>query len=434
MSFHPHRLRKQLLDWLPDTAREICVAFSGGLDSTVLLHALAEIRADCGFSLRAIHVNHGLHPSAPLWAAHCATVCDRLRIEFKHATVAVEVAGEGLEAAARQARYGVFKSELRAGEVLLTAHHADDQLETLLLALARGSGVRGLASMPAIQIFESGFHARPLLDISRESLRTWAVMQGVQWIEDASNQNQSFDRNYLRLAVVPTLRNRWPSIAHAAARSARHLGEATSLLDELAEQDLTGVQLNDCVHVRKLAELASARRRNVLRVWLRRHGARAPSASKLASIEHDVLHAAYDRTPCMECDGVYVRRHRDLLYCTKSMPRIPQSELTWDPLEPLGLAELGALVADFDERPGQLASWTVRFREGGESIVVRTHHQKLKHLLQERNVLPWWRGSVPLIYEAEELIAVGDLWAHPRARFAIRWQDRPDLLARTKRD
>ena len=116
------------------------------------------------------------------------------------------------------------------------------------------------------------------------------------------------------------------------------------------------------------------------------------------------------------------------------MPRIPANELTWNPLEPLGLSELGVLVASFDQRPTASEQWTVRFREGGESIAVRSHHQKLKHLLQEQNVLPWWRGSVPLIYQAEELIAVGDLWAHPHSRFVIRWLDRPDLLARAAAD
>lgn len=430
MSFQPHRLLNQLRAILPPNTRELCVGFSGGLDSTVLLYALAQVRNEIAVAIRAIYVNHGLQADASRWAAHGARVCARLGIPYEECTVAVEATGEGIEAAARQARYDVFKAEIKSGGVLLTAHHADDQLETLLLALARGSGVRGLASMPAIQPFGAGFHVRPLLDVSREALHAWAAAQRLEWIEDASNQNPSFDRNYLRLTVLPALQKRWPAIAHAAARSAQHLGEATELLDELAEQDLSDVLVNGCVHVRKLEALSSARRRNVLRVWLRNHGARAPSTGKLASIEHDILHAAYDRTPCIECDGVFVRRHRDLLYCTKSIPRVPESELSWDPLQPLGLPELGALVAHFEDHPRASDRWTVRFREGGESVAARTHHQKLKHLLQEQNVLPWWRASVPLIYQAEELIAVGDLWAHPDARFVIRWRDRPDLLAR----
>jgi tRNA(Ile)-lysidine synthase len=430
MTFTPYYLVKQLRAILPSSTREVCIGFSGGLDSTVLLHALAESRTEIGLCVRAIHVNHNLHPDAAVWVSHCASACQELAIPFESFAVAVRPAGEGIESAARDARYQVFESELREGEVLLTAHHADDQLETLLLALVRGSGVRGLAAMPCVQVFGRGSHARPLLEVNRDALRTYAITHGLKWIEDASNQNSSFDRNYLRLVVVPPLRNRWPAVAHAAARSALHLGEATQLLDELAEQDLTHLSVQGCVHVRRLEGLSSARRRNALRVWLRHKGARAPSAGKLASIEHDILHAAYDRTPCIECDGQFVRRHRDLLYCTPQVPNPPGNELVWNPREPLGIPHLGTLVAHFDEPVAASDRWTVRFREGGESVAARTHHQKLKHLLQEQRVLPWWRGAVPLIYEAEELIAVGDFWAHPNARFVIRWHDRPDLVAR----
>jgi tRNA(Ile)-lysidine synthase len=151
-------------------------------------------------------------------------------------------------------------------------------------------------------------------------------------------------------------------------------------------------------------------------------------------MEHDILNAAYDRLPAIECDGVIIRRHRDLLYCTQPMPLVVQPELVWDPAEPLELPHLGSLVARFESYASKPQSWVVRFREGGESVPARTHHQKLKHLLQEHNVLPWCRGMVPLIYEAEELIAVGDLWVHPNAQFVIRWHDRPDLLARATPD
>jgi tRNA(Ile)-lysidine synthase len=378
-------------------------------------------------------VNHGLQADAASWASRCEQLCDQLGIPLHSFSVSVQPSGEGVEAAARDARYNLFRSELREREVLLTAHHADDQLETLLLALVRGSGVRGLASMPFVQRLGRGFHCRPLLDVDREALHAWARAQGLQWIEDRSNQNPSFDRNYLRLAVVPALRRRWPAIAHAAARTAQHLGEATELLDELAARDLAEVGLDRCLHVRKFERLSSARRRNVLRAWLRQHGARAPSARKLAAIEHDVLHAAFDRTPCIECDGVSIRRHRDLLYCTRPMPQIPQHDLTWNPQQPLHLAELGALVAHMDS-PRANRLWIVRFREGGEAVPVGAHHRKLKHLLQQQNVLPWWRSAVPLVYDADELIAVGDLWVHPGAQLLIRWEDRPDLLARSTED
>jgi tRNA(Ile)-lysidine synthase len=317
---------------------------------------------------------------------------------------------------------------LAANEVLLTAHHADDQLETVLLGLARGAGVRGLAAMPALRRFGAGFHARALLDVDRESLHAWARAQSLAWVEDASNQNEQFDRNYLRQTVVPLLRARWPSIANAAARSAQHLGEAASLLDDLAEEDLREVAVERCLDVSKLAELTSVRRRNVLRCWLREHGVRAPSTRKLASIEHDILQAAYDRTPAIECDGLTIRRHRNLLYCTPPLPDAPAESLTWSPEIPLTLPGLGRLIV---RNPGGERAWVVRFREGGETIARNEHHQQLKKFLQELDVLPWWRGRVPLIYENDELIAVGDLWSRDEAKIAIHWEDRPDLLARS---
>ncbi|HEU4603097.1 MAG TPA: tRNA lysidine(34) synthetase TilS [Steroidobacteraceae bacterium] len=433
MRFLAPYLLKQLRSILPSDTRELCVGFSGGLDSTVLLCALAEIRSESDLSVRAIHVNHGLQADAASWAARCEQLCDRLGIPLGLFSVSVQPSGEGVEAAARNARYNLFRSQLREREVLLTAHHADDQLETLLLALVRGSGVRGLASMPFLQPLGRGFHCRPLLEVDREALYAWARAQCLEWVEDVSNQNPSFDRNYLRHAVVPALRRRWPAIAQAAARTAQHLGEAAVLLDELAARDLGDVSVDRCLHVRRLEDLASARRRNVLRAWLRQYGARAPSARKLAAIEHDILHAAFDRTPCIECDGVSIRRHRDLLYCTRPMPPVPKHDLAWNPQQPLHLAELGALVAHLDS-PSANRQWVVRFREGGEAVPVGAHHQKLKHLLQQQKVLPWWRSAVPLIYEADELLAVGDLWVHPGAQVLIRWEDRPDLVARSTED
>jgi tRNA(Ile)-lysidine synthase len=320
---------------------------------------------------------------------------------------------------------------LGPAEVLLTAHHADDQLETVLLNLVRGAGVRGLAAMPVLQRFGRGLHARPLLDLDREALHAWARAQSLAWIEDASNANERFDRNYLRQTVVPLLRARWPSIAHAAARSARHLGEAAKLLDAVAEEDLRTVAADQCLDLSKLESLTSIRRRNVLRSWLRHHGARAPSTRKLASIEHDILHAAYDRTPAIECDGLTIRRHRARLYCTPPLPAVPAESLTWSPEIPLELPGLGRLIATRHERGDR--TWIVRFREGGETLARNAHHQRLKKLLQELDVLPWWRGLLPLIYENDELLAVGDLWSRADARVAIQWENRPGLLARSER-
>lgn len=406
---------------VPRTSAELCVAFSGGLDSTVLVHALARAIVDRpNYRMRVAHVDHQLHPDSAKWREHCGGVAQALRIEFVPLVVTVDASGdESPEAAAREARYGTLRQILRPNEVLLTAHHADDQLETMLLALMRGAGLRGLSGVPSVQIFGGGWLARPMLDFARAELEEWARAERLQWLDDPSNADTSFDRNFLRHHVLPALRERWPSAAHSATRSTAHLREAGRLLDVLAAADLGTVAGGSCVDVARLASLAPARRRNVLRHWIRQQGVRVPSTRKLATMERDLLIAREDRLPCVEWDSVQVRRYRGLLYCMRRPPQFePADTLTWNASQVLELpAQLGRLRVQRDALGGLAAArlpeaLQVRFRHGGEELQPAgdAHHRKLKKLLQEASVLPWWRDRVPLIYAAERLVAVGDLW------------------------
>ena len=226
-----------LTPWLNAPAWHI--AFSGGLDSTVLLHLLADYaRSHSTPPLHAIHIHHGLQPAADAWPAHCKAVCDRLGIELS--IVHIQVApGASLEQAARDARYAAFRRILGPGEVLFTGQHREDQAETLLFRLLRGAGLRGLAAMPAQRQLGQGSLARPLLTCSRQQLHDYAQTHGLIWIEDPSNRDTAFARNFLRNDVFPVLQKRWPQASQNLARCAAHLGEAQGLLDELAEGDLT---------------------------------------------------------------------------------------------------------------------------------------------------------------------------------------------------
>jgi tRNA(Ile)-lysidine synthase len=424
----------------------LCVAFSGGLDSTVLVHALARIVAEHSeYRLRAVHVDHQLHADSGRWREHCEEVGRSLGVEVIHQSVDVVRDGEnGLEAAARQARYTALRRLVEPGEVLLTAHHADDQLETMLFALVRGAGARGLSAMQAIQSFGAGWLARPLLTFTRAELETWASQAGLRWIDDPSNQSTDFDRNYLRQRILPALRERWPAVAQSATRSAAHLNEAVAILDHVAQQDLARAGVGACLSVDALRSLAPDRRRNLLRFWIRDRGLLTPSTRKLATIEHDMLAAREDRIPCIDWDGAEVRRHRGLLYCGPKWPAVSPELIEWRTEQPMDLpAGLGQLrMTDAGTGGICLARLTqplqIRFREGGESLrpAGDAHHRKLKKLLQSCGVLPWWRGRVPLIYCAGQLVAVGDLWI--TAEFAARagepsqkisWQGRPALLA-----
>jgi tRNA(Ile)-lysidine synthase len=449
VAFSPQHLLPRLRS-LPPQHSGLCVAYSGGLDSTILLHALVRLSADDPeLRVRAVHVDHGLHANSAQWRQHCQREARALDIDCVTCVVQVDAESEtGLEAAARDMRYRALRALLHDGEVLLTAHHADDQVETLLLALVRGAGVRGLSAMPDIQRFDPGWLARPLLDHTREELEAWARAERLSWLEDPSNEDRSLDRNFLRHEVVAKLRTRWPAVAHSANRSAAHAREAAELLDDLAAIDSAGLRLGPCLRVEGLRELEPARRRNVLRHWLRSRGAQAPSTRKLAAIDHDMLLAREDRVPCIEWEGVRLRRHRGLLYCDSSdPPDLGGARIPWDARESLRLpGDLGRLRIERGPE-GRLAASAlshgvdVRFREGGESLrpAGDAHHRTLKKLLQSRGVLPWWRNCLPLLYTGEQLIAVGDLWI--AEEFAARagepavsvlWDERPPLTAPEK--
>lgn len=446
--FSPAQLQNRLQSRLalpPDAA--LCVAFSGGLDSTVLLHALARLAAQQrSYRLRAVHVDHGLHADSIRWRQHCEQQARSLQVEFATVRVAVDRIDQGgLEAAARDARYDALRNILRAGEYLLSAHHADDQLETMVFALMRGAGLAGMSAMPVTQPFANGWLVRPLLDFTRGELEAWARAEGLAWLSDPSNDNLAFDRNFLRHKIVAPLRERWPAAAQTASRSAEHLREARRALEQLAEIDAEHAVRGECLDVESLRPLDAERRRNLLRYWIRRRGARAPATRKLAAIEHDMLAAAEDRVPCMGWDGWEIHRHRGLLYCERQCPeRVLDQALEWQPPAPLTLpAGLGKLRIDAAAAGGLnsaklAATLSVRFRAGGESLQLAgdAFHRKLKKLLQSAAILPWWRGRLPLIYSDGQLIAVGDLWiaadfaaqaGEPAS--AIVWEDRPRIEA-----
>ena len=226
--------------------RQLLVAFSGGLDSTVLLHQLVLLREqDPSLTLRAVHVHHGLSAHADDWVAHCRQICQQWQVPLVVHHVTLARGGLGVEAHARAARYQAFQDTLNAGEVLVTAQHQDDQCETLLLALKRGSGPTGLSAMAPSSAFAGSRLLRPLLNETRESLRQWALAHQLSWIEDESNQDDTYDRNFLRLRVIPVLRERWPHFSEAVARSASLCAEQEQLLDEMLAAELASLVAED---------------------------------------------------------------------------------------------------------------------------------------------------------------------------------------------
>jgi tRNA(Ile)-lysidine synthase len=396
------------------------IAYSGGCDSHALLHALAQVRTRLP-PLQAVHVDHGLQPDSAAWARHCAAVCAGLQIPFLLLKVAAgAAAGESPEAAARRARYRALAELTERGDCLLTAHHQDDQAETLLLQLLRGGGPHGLAAMPEFTAFAAGWHCRPLLPYGREALRRYAGEHALRWIDDPSNADRGFDRNYLRHTVMPVLRKRWPAAAQVLARGAAHQAEAAQVLDELAALDLARCRGDrNTLHIPTLIALGEARQRNLLRHWLKTAGYPLPDTVRLAQVQGEVLHAAPDRAPTVEWPGVTVRRYRDRLYALPPRPAVDGALcLTWDMRSPLQLPDGTRLSALPVHGAGVKAVMcrenviSVRYRQGGETCRPgpRAANRPLKQLLQEAGVPPWERQVLPLIYVGERLAAVADYW------------------------
>jgi tRNA(Ile)-lysidine synthase len=354
-------------------------------------------------------------------------------------------AGESPEAAARAARYGALAARLQPGEVLLTAHHGDDQLETVLLQWLRGGGLRALAGMAPVAAFASGWHARPLLGFTRAELREWAELQRLDWLEDPSNLDPRFDRNYLRLEVLPPLRRRWPAAARTVGRVASQAAEALALDDGAAGVDLAAMAEGRTVSLARLVQLDPARQRRVLRGWLRALDLPLPAAATLEALRRDMHGAAADRVPESRWPGAVVRRYRDRLYADAAPePALPWREsetARWRPGEALDLGALGQLVLEPANGGGLsrarlVEPLVVGLRPAGGVFqpAGSAHRRPLRKWMQEHGVLPWRRAALPVVFSGGEIVAVGDLACGGRVAagpgedaWKITWHGRPVL-------
>ncbi len=431
----------------------LVVAFSGGLDSTALLFAACQLQADFGYHLQAVHVHHGLQPAADRWADHCAAVAASLAIPFICIRVQVPVgAGQGVEAAARKARYAALAT-VAARHVLL-AHHADDQAETVLLALLRGAGPAGLSAMGDVSVPPShplrDTLLRPWLSLSREVLADWAQAQGLHWVEDPSNQHSRFDRNFLRLEVLPLLARRFAGWRQSLARSAAWNAEAQHLLGELADLDRASFQAGSawpddpaCLpgRVGEWRALAPARQRNLLRCLIQRRGLPLPPALRLQAWL-DQLDAADDRLPLLVWQGCALRRWSGRLWLEMAVPALPPQmpALRWDgvnaaewsmpdgqvwqvvPWPEAGGSRL--LPSASPSHPQPLLTHPLRvdcgpleLRWGGGQGRLQMHvggpHRDLRKLFQEAGVPPWRRTSLPRLHAGRTLVAVPGIGTAP---------------------
>ena len=417
------------------------VAYSGGMDSTVLLHALAATRELQQSDIVAIHVNHDLHEDSGDWDDHCREFAEKLDVSFIGKRVAVDDhSGSGPEAAARKARYTALLALVDDGDCLLSAHHEDDQAETLLLNLMRGSGLAGIAGIGANQGFGRGRLLRPLLGVSTAAIREYAECHNLDWIEDPSNADTRFDRNFLRQEIVPALAARWPAVSARLRQSADLASEASALLRELANIDIAAAGTPERLDLPVLQGLSHERQRNALRQAISLCGLPPVPATRLYEVVNSLIPAREDAQPRVEWPGAEIRRYRNHLYIMPAMPAFPVAPE--QPLRPDVSLELGpgmgqiALSPDIDGGISpDLASagLRIRYRHGGEEIRPTGHDctHKLKKLLQQEGIVPWMRERLPLLYSGDDLVAVADLWiakdCSDDTGFGVSWQHRSPL-------
>lgn len=422
LAFTAERLL-QVLDTFPEVNTYL-VGFSGGADSTALLHALGKIRGQLHAPVSAVHVNHGIHPDADLWQRQCEQFCRRLGIELTCLKIELENnSGKGMEAEARHLRYEAITSLLRPSDCLLTAHHADDQAETLLLNLMRGSGVEGLTAMPENRPLGNGFLQRPLLQFKNSALKHYLSENNIEWIEDPSNQYLNHDRNFVRHGLIPLMQTRWPDVSQRLMLTQEAMTDARHLLEKIADEYLAPNLLHP--HVLQITPECGAEAalfRLVIRRWLRQTGAPVVPAYKLGSFCEQVKSVESDHKVSVSWDGWLLRFYKNCLWLQTDLQILPCPTLDWPDWQ-IKLA-LGEHVGDVslkaqEAAPGQPRRENGVFPEGKLRIANRGnmkeavinhggHHKRLKKLFQAGDIPPWLRDSIPLCALDGEIVAIGD--------------------------
>lgn len=409
-------------------ANKYYIGYSGGLDSHVLLHACAALHTQYPqrFQFAAIHIHHGLQASADAWVKHAQHSCAGLNLPLNVIYLNLKpVVGESVEAIARQARYQAFSSCLSPDEILLTAHHQDDQAETFLLNALRGSGGRGLAAMPTMRGLGLGKLGRPLLAFSRAQLEAYAALYQLLYIDDPTNAETQFDRNYLRHEILPRLQIRWPATKQTLSRAAAWQAEQQQILVQLLAQQLPQFAGSrpDTLSVRALNAVAALMQKALIRHWLQQLGFTLPAAKKLQSILTNVLAASSDAMPCVIWQSCELRRYGDDLYALQPLSQHdPKQVLVWEDweqdlyLDSLGRGLSKSILASSLKQGAKAQGLpiTVRFRQGGERLQREQGYSlELKHLFQTAGVPPWERERIPLVYVGDELRLVVGIYPKP---------------------
>ncbi len=425
-------------------SRKFLLAFSGGVDSVVLLDLLVNVLKESD-ALRIIHINHNLNEHSNDWAQFSSEICEKYDLPLICESVEPKRHGKGLEADARELRYQSFRDVIQDDEYLLTGHHQDDQMETLLYRIFRGTGIDGLRAIRREIKFGKGFLYRPMLNISREKIEEYAQLKNLKWIYDSSNDDSSYDRNFLRKDIIPLIKKRWPSVENKVSRLSVIAEQNQLLLNELATEDVGQLQNYNHLDIETLSEKSYPRIINIFRFMIKKNNMSVPSMQVLNEGIKTLMHSK-SKSPSMTWNDNTIRRYKHRLYFLNSALNSPNdlsNEMSWDIKKTINLGKnLGSIQARFlngegislNRCPSNLA---IKYRKGGEEIKPSGHKitKSLKNLFQENNVLPWVRDKIPLIYVDQELISVGDLWFNQDFKasanedgFLITWDKKIDVI------
>jgi len=394
---------------------EFLIAYSGGCDSTALLYFAKQIAKKNKINIRAIHVNHNLNKESQKWENHCKEFCKEINVELYIENINIILKpGDSIEEKAREERYSSIYSQMGKKTLMMTAHHGDDQAETFLYQLFRGSGAKGLSSMPRIKKIKKGFHLRPFLAFNKKTLEDFLESKTLSYIEDQSNNNTDFSRNFIRKEILPDIKKKWPSCASTISRSAKNISESYKLNEDLAMIDIQNFLINNIcklnISVRSLDEY---RCNNVIRYWISKNNYRMPSSEQIHSIYSNVLNAGNDKAPFFLCSEYEIRRHNNYIEIMQPLKKHDSSNIyKWKSSENLIISNLCLNLSwsDLEKRFDRKITHDVevRFRKKGENLKFYNSKKSLKDYMREINMPPWKRERTPLIYIDKELRIIWD--------------------------
>ncbi|WP_301099161.1 tRNA lysidine(34) synthetase TilS [Otariodibacter sp.] len=410
------------LDHYQANQREFLIGLSGGIDSVALLHLFVQVRKMCNLTLRAIHIHHGLSPNADSWVEFCQNLCQEWNVPLT--VCRVKVSGkDGIEAEARKARYQAIQQNILPNEVLATAHHLDDQAETFFLALKRGSGIKGLSGMQAVSSAHGFTLFRPLLACSKAEITQYAMGQNLSWIEDESNTNTEYDRNFLRQEILPLLNQRWQQFNQMVARASQHCAEQQSLIEELLEEELTHRidMKRQKMSIADFQQFSVQKQQQLLRLWLEKSGIEMPSTAQLSQIIHQLISANHDKNPQVVLGKYILRRYQQAIFITQSLPAIPDFCLSIRPMQkiqlPADLGEVERTESDiFYKIDAESYRFTLPLALHNQSLIItlsapgkvnvygKAHREEMKKIWQQYQVPVWLRTRTPLVFFDEQLV------------------------------